>query len=248
MKRLGLKTEEQNLKFIRGNFDFMLTNRFHYLFAVVAVFTASTAYSAPQKAYGLETSIAIREMRASIDEMRHEMNNHESEIRTFEEKLANQEVIIDSLREQNAHTSKINQDLTKGNLATLEMKVNSLDTASKALVSDLRQLKSHANDSSSTTSSLNHKIEAIEKVLETQNHNLENLQAAMRSLMSALEVKHEVTSTLSSDESKYKAYRIQAGDSLEKIAKIHKTSVKAIKELNDLNSDRIIVGQNIKIP
>ena len=141
----------------------MLTNRFHYFCAVVAVFTAATAHSAPQKTYGQDTSIAIREMRASIDEMRHEMNNHESEIRTFEEKLANQEVIIESLREQNANTSKVNQDLTKGNLANLEMKINSLDTASKALVSDLRQLKSHANDSSSTIGSFNQKIETIEK-------------------------------------------------------------------------------------
>jgi LysM repeat protein len=218
---------------------------YKFISTVAAMSFAATAYSAPQKVYGQETSIAIREMRASIDEMRHEMNNHESEIRTFEEKLSNQEVIIEALREQNVSMTKTNQELTKGNLANLEMKIGSLDTASKGLVSDLRQLKTHANDSSSTLSSFQQKIATIEKVLEIQTQNLENLQAAMRSLMTVLEVKNDIGT---SDELKTKNYRVQAGDSLEKIAKANKTTIKAIKEFNDLNSDRIIVGQNIKIP
>jgi LysM repeat protein len=222
-----------------------MNNRLKFLTFVATCGLVATGYSAPQKGYGHETSIAIREMRASIDEMRHEINNHESEIRTFEEKLANQEVIIEALRDKNEAIVKTNHELTKSNLANLEMKVGSLDTSSKGLVSDLRQLKTHANDSTATISSVQQKITVIEKVLEIQNHNLENLQAAMHSLMSVLEVKNDIAST---DEVKAKSYRVQAGDSLEKIAKIHKTTIKAIKDLNDLNSDRIIVGQNIKIP
>jgi len=216
-----------------------------FLSLVVALFGATTAYSAPQKVYNQETSVAIREMRASIDEMRHEMNNHESEIRTFEDKLNNQEVIIEALRDQNTNTSKINQDLTKGNLVSLEMKINSLDTATKALASDLRQFKTHVNESTNSLNAFNQKIAIIEKVLETQSQNLDNLQSAIRSLMTVLEVKNDLTS---SDDSAVKMYCVKPGDSLDKIAKIHKTTSKLIKELNNLNSDRIIVGQNIKIP
>ncbi len=206
----------------------------------VAAFQAATVYAAPRYQYGQESSIAIREMQASIDELRHEMNNHESEIRTFEDKLNNQEVVIEALREQNLKQSKSSQDTVKNNISNLEMKINGLDTATKGLISDFKELKNHANQSGIPS-----KIAEIEKVLEIHTQNLENFSAALRSLMSILEVKHDLNVA---SESKDKVYKVQAGDSLEKIAKVHKTSVKAIKDINDLNSDRIIVGQNIKIP
>jgi len=124
------------------------------------------------------------------------------------------------------------------------MKLGNLDTTSRGLIADLKQLKSHSNESGATIASCQQKISMIEKIVETQNSHIENLQAALKSVMDILEVKHE----LSTYDEKVKTYRVQAGDSLEKIARIHKTTIKAIKELNDLNSDRIIVGQNIKIP
>lgn len=216
-----------------------------FILNLAAALSAASLYAAPPKyQYGQENNIAIRELQASVDEMRHEIKNHETEIRTYEEKFANQELIIESLREQNANISKSNQDLTKSNLANIEMKIGSLDTASKGLVSDLRQIKTHANESSSAIGSCQQKIVAIEKIVEVQNQNLENLSAAIKSLMSVLEVKHELTNFDSSSNS----YLVLAGDSLEKIARLHKTSIKALKELNDLNSDRIKVGQRIKIP
>jgi len=212
---------------------------------LAAALSAASLYAAPPKyQYGQENNIAIRELQASVDEMRHEIKNHETEIRTYEEKFTNQELIIESLREQNANISKANQDLTKSNLANIEMKIGSLDTTSKGLISDLRQIKTHANESSSAIGSCQQKIVAIEKIVEVQNQNLENLSAAIKSLMSVLEVKHELTTFDSSSNS----YLVLAGDSLEKIARLHKTSIKALKELNDLNSDRIKVGQRIKIP
>ena len=213
---------------------------------VAAALSAASLYAAPPKyQYGQENNIAIRELQASVDEMRHEIKNHETEIRTYEEKFANQELIIESLREQNANISKSNQDLTKSNLANIEMKIGSLDTASKGLISDLRQIKTHANESSSAIGSCQQKILAIEKIVEVQNQNLENLSAAIKSLMSVLEVKHELTGSFDPSSN---LYLVLAGDSLEKIARLHKTSIKALKELNDLNSDRIKVGQRIKIP
>lgn len=43
-------------------------------------------------------------------------------------------------------------------------------------------------------------------------------------------------------------YQVKAGDTLTRIAKTHGTTVKAIEELNGLRSDRINVGEKLKIP
>lgn len=213
---------------------------------VAAAFTAATLYSAQSKyPYGQENTIAIRELQASVDELRHELKNHEIEIRTYEEKFANQESIIESLREQNQTMSKKAESLTKSNVSNLEMKIGTLDTASKGLISDLRQIKSHANDSGAAIGSCQQKIATIEKMIEVQNQNLENLQAAIKSMMIVLDVKHDLGGT---SEVGNRIHRVSPGDSLEKIARLYKTTIKAIKEMNDLNSDKINIGQNIKIP
>ena len=43
-------------------------------------------------------------------------------------------------------------------------------------------------------------------------------------------------------------YLVKSGDTLSHIAKTHGTTVKALKSANDLASDRIVVGQQLKIP
>ena len=43
-------------------------------------------------------------------------------------------------------------------------------------------------------------------------------------------------------------YKVQSGDTLIKIASNHHTNVKAIRAANNLKTDRIVVGQKLKIP
>ena len=43
-------------------------------------------------------------------------------------------------------------------------------------------------------------------------------------------------------------YVIKSGDRLEKIAKAHGTTVKTLQRLNNLSSDRLVVGKQLKIP
>lgn len=43
-------------------------------------------------------------------------------------------------------------------------------------------------------------------------------------------------------------YYVKAGDTLTRIAKLHSTTIKALRSLNNLKSDRLHVGQKIKIP
>jgi LysM repeat protein len=43
-------------------------------------------------------------------------------------------------------------------------------------------------------------------------------------------------------------YKVKSGDTLTKIAKSHGTTVSAIRTTNNLKSDRLVVGQKLKLP
>ncbi len=214
------------------------------ILASQAVFAAPRRYAAEEDA-----ATMLREMRDSVDDIRHEVSNHEHEIRTFEEKLNNQELTMDSLRQQITDSSQAHKDLLKGNSQSTEEKIVTLDATTKGLVADLRQLKSHANDTTAALAQYKQKLADLEKIIEAQNQSLDNMQAALRSLVDAMQMPLAVNpndKTSFSDSSKL--YRVKNGDSLEKIARMHQTTVKAIKDLNGLANDRIIVGQKLQIP
>jgi len=203
--------------------------------------------------YDDENATLVKEMRDSLDDIRHEVNNHESEIRIYDEKLKNLENIIDSVRDQLTESSQAHKEQLKGNSNTLESKITSIENTIKGVVTDLRQFKTHANDSSLALSQYKQKISELEKIVEQQNQNLDHLQAAMRSLMEALVVKESAPGkpsamAMTAEVSSPGLYRVKAGDSLEKIARLHQTTVSVIKDLNSLTNDRIIVGQVLKIP
>lgn len=205
--------------------------------------------AAPRRYPDDQTTIALREMRATIDDLRHEVGNHETEIKTYEEKLHNLENIIDSLRQHSTDTSQAHKEALQDSSASLEMKINSLETTTKGLVADIKQFKTHANETTSTLSHYKQKLLELEKILDIQNQNLDSLQTALRSLTDILQAKaNPGFSSNSPSLSTGKTYKVIPGDSLEKIARKNQTNIQTIKELNGLSNDKIIVGQTLKVP
>ena len=234
--------------------------RRNILLAVIFCTSFFPLYSAPQQGAfrADDTPIQIKEMRGTIDDLRHRLNNHEAEIRMYDEKLDNLETIIESVRDQLNDTSKAHKEQLKGNSTTLESKITALESTTKGLSNDMRQFKTYANETSTALAEFKTKIEELGKSIDHQNQNIEHLQAAMRSLMQALNgdqpsaTKSPATpsgqcETIPAATSSI-TYRIKAGDSLEKIARSHQTTIQAIKELNGLTSDRIVVGKVLLIP
>lgn len=235
------------------------TARRAYLLAAAfsATMASSPLYSAPQQNTfrADDTPMQVREMRGMVDEMRHRLNNHESEIRMYEDKLENLETIIESVRDQLNDSSKAHKEQLKGSSSSLDSRITALEASAKGLADDMRQFKTHANESATALAGYKQKIEELAKSIDQQNQNIEHLQAAMRSLMLALNSDAPAPSKSSSASVDPSAmgtssitYRIKAGDSLEKIARSHQTTVQAIKELNGLSSDRIVVGKVLFIP
>ncbi len=214
---------------------------------VIFLFLCASAFfplaGAPRRSYD-DGDNSLREMRDSIDSLRHEVENHEIEIRMSEQRVENQEGTISSLRQQVLDAAQANKDIVRGAAANTEARISSLEAANKGLVADLKQLKTHANESSEALTQYKQHIGELEKMIQMQGQNIDNLQAALRSLTDVLQVKEGSSAVADSG----KTYRIKSGDSLEKIAKAHGTTVKALKEMNNLTNDRIIVGQSLQLP
>jgi len=216
--------------------------------AFVLIIDVSSLVAARNRpSYEEDRNVMIREILDSLDNLRHQVNNHEAEIRVFEEKFKNQEDILDSLRHQTSASTQAVKETLKGHLVNLESKLTGHENTAKDLSTDF---KSFAKDYNQVLMEYKSRIAELEKAIDIQNHNIENLQAAMGTMIEAMQVKEtsqEKGVTPIQDESSAKIYRVKAGDSLGKIAEQNQTTIKKLKELNNLTSDQIIIGQKLKL-
>lgn len=201
----------------------------------------------PKMQYNQDNSAVIKEIKVAVDDIRHEVGNQQAEIRMHDEKFKNVDAIIEHLRDQVEDSAKFYKEQLKNNLAGVDAKLVSLDKVYQGVVQDIRQFQAHSKDTASILEQYKQKITEMEKVIDQQNQNIGHLQAALQSLMDALQGHdqgHQPLKHVPSGNS----YKVKQGDSLEKIARSHQTTIQAIKEVNGLTTDRIVVGKTLIIP
>lgn len=215
------------------------------IFALFALLLSSSAFAAYGRYNSQEdTNATLREVLVALNDLKHEVHNHEAEIRTYEEKFRNLEEILDSLRKQMSEGLQAMRDSLKNHSSSIDAKLSNHETASKGLTANLQ---SHASDSAAALTDYKKRIIELEKTLDIQSRNIDNLQTALRSLTEVLQKDVPSSQTVSvKDEGNI--YRVKPGDSLEKIARQNQTTIKKLKELNNLTKDQIIVGQKLRLP
>ena len=166
-----------------------------------------------------ETSLAVRELREELADMRHGLNNTQVELQILEEQYKAQEGDFKKV----ASSSPVQDP----KIAALERKIT--------------QLSTHVNQTSQYLNDCNVKIAELEKALQHQNAMLTEIVQLKSSLSS-------LTSSLQKDSNEPSSYRVRAGDSLEKIARLYKVSITSLKEENNLSNNKIMIGQELKIP
>ena len=178
-----------------------------------------------------------------VEIMRHELNNHDAQLKSLEDRLRNEEETIAGLRIEMDSSSKAHKDSLKGRSESSEATIKSLTT-------DLKQLQTHANQSSSVLEQYQKRIAELEKTVDRQARNIDSLKSAMQSLMQAIKGETAVAiaeiDTKSSDSPGI--YRVQSGDSLGSIAQKFHTTIRDLKEANSLKNNTIIIGQKLKVP
>ncbi len=222
---------------------------FCYLFISITFFS-SFCLGAPTSRSSVndDQKAILRQMRVDVSDLRHEMNNHESEIRMFEEKLRNQEEIIENLRQELLAHSQMQKELLKTTNTSFENKIEFLDHTMQNLISDMRQMKNQANDSVNILGQHKQQLTELEKVIEAQNQHMQNLEVALSSIVDVLQAKEATEKAFVKEAETNKIYKVQAGNTLGEIARHYGISIQSLKDYNGLTHDRIKAGQILKIP
>ena len=172
--------------------------------------------------------LTLHEVQTNLDDLRHDTRCFETETQILDARIRSLEHALASFKQQEIDRQQAKIDQLFQQIALLEKKgggKESLEAYSKETHLSLAQFKSRLEELESEILAQSRKIEALAKL----KGNIENLTKVLRP-------------------DSGKTYRVRSGDSLEKIAKMHKTDVGTLKQLNQLQQDLIVVDQELKIP
>lgn len=202
--------------------------------AILLACTSCTNYMSALKDGQYENNVALREMNFEIEELKVSLQQAQVEITALEDRIQSQEKELLELRPQAQGADHI---------ASIEKRLEEIKAAQRNVLADVTSLNSHANKTTTSLTGYRDKIQALEKKITVQDNRLNEVVKLKQTLSSISTAMKSPQSTGSSTH-----YQVAPGDTLGKIAINHHTSVQKIKELNQLTSNRIIVGQKLMIP
>ncbi|MCL6755792.1 MAG: LysM peptidoglycan-binding domain-containing protein [Candidatus Rhabdochlamydia oedothoracis] len=158
------------------------------------------------------------ELQLEIADLKHQIRTFEVDMQLMEEKIDAQKTPV-----------FIECKELQSRMQMQENTIDKLSSEIKNLKKDIEQLLEHLNK-------MNTQLIAHEK-------GLQNVSELKNTLADLLKKIHPSTT-----KTRVKSYKVRAGDSLEKIARLHHVSVEELKANNKLIKDTIFPGQELKIP
>lgn len=186
-----------------------------------------------------QLELTLHEVQTNLDDLRHDINCFQTELQILDGRIKYYENTLASLKQNDLEKHQAKIDQISQQIQTLEKKWTSLERVQQGDTKELQELSSHANETTAALSQFKDRIGELEQEIFSQNHRFDDLAKLKGNIENlAKGIRGE----------SFKLYRVKSGDSLEKIARAHKTGVEQIKKLNGLEQDLIVVGQELKIP
>lgn len=217
-----------------------MRKRFFFLLpSFLILSTSCTSINSSPKEEKHRMEMTLQRMKTDIEDLKHDLNTFEIEHHVFEGRLSDQDHTLATLKDQTFDSQEARLDHLFSEIEKLKGFLNSMRESNQKLMAELKKLHENASDTHVALSQYKNKIESIEKHLALQERQFEKI-AELKGVIAEL--------TSGQKGKRLKTYTVRTGDSLEKIARIHKTTVEEIKRLNHLNNDLIIVGEEISVP
>lgn len=209
-------------------------NRYILLLPLLSLTACGSLSSSKGEKHQMELS--LHKVRTEVEEIKHDLNTYEIEHHVLEGKLIDQEQTIAALKQQVSELKSGKLDSFVDEVQKLEKKLQQVSKKQDKIVSDIRQLSSHANDTTTALAQYKEKIAQFEKAIHGQNLQLQEVNKIREGIQKLSQV------------GLTKTYRVKSGDTLEKIARDHGTSAEKIKVANGMTTDLIVVDQELILP
>lgn len=210
------------------------------LILAAGLFTGCNSHLAMLTKDKYDTQVALDEMRIELSDVRHTLSNTQVEMQILEDRLRSHDTTLQNTKSQTFHLA----DGAEQKMHLLEKRIAQMEKTQEKIYSEIKQLSSHAGQTTSAFSQFQTKI----KDLESQSLHHSKMIQDLSDLKGTLSSITQVISKGSPQKATATSYRVKAGDTLEKIARANGTTVELIKKNNQLSSTKIMVGQEIKIP
>lgn len=210
-----------------------------FIYLLTALYFALPLHARPNS--GFYTNPEVDELRVELDDLKHALKTTQVELNLLDERLKKQDNALTSVKGQTQGRDASSLSLLSAQVSSLEKKVSGLEKTLDKASNDLRTL------SASVSQSLT-KIQNLELDLSSHDKRLEEVSKLKGTLTSISKAISQRPSVDMPSSGSTKAYRVKAGDSLEKIARINRVSVDSIRKINNLSTDKIVVGQELRLP
>lgn len=187
-----------------------------------------------------QLELSVHQVQTNLDDLRHDINCFQTELQILDGRIKYNENALASLKTQDIEKQQVKIDQLVAQIQSLEKRWNQHERSREQAAAELGQLSSHAEETTAALRQCKSRIEELEQELIASQRRFEEL-TKLKTHIESLAKSSKVSEP-------YKIYKVKAGDSLEKIAKAHRTAVEKIKRLNNLEQDMIVVGQELKIP
>lgn len=194
------------------------------------------------KAVQQQASLAMRQVKSDQEDIKYQLSSLEIELQVLEGKIVGQEADLNDIRHKFLENSQLHRTHVDDRLTEIDNKLTSLQNSEAKNKVDVTQLRKQTDDMYESLVQFKSKIDANEQLLQQQTRYIESLKGTVSTLIKLVEEKQPLLPTNAI------MYTVRPGDSLQRIAKEHETTVDHLKALNHLSSDLIVVGQKLQLP
>lgn len=219
-----------------------------YPFLILASLLTSCVGSGQMpKTEHYQMEMTLHKIRADIEEIKHDLHTHQMELSVLEGKVLNNEDAFLAMKKEEITSDHNKMEKYQQQLGQMGQKLVQNEKKQEETEKNLRSLLLHSQEVQKALTQYKDKINELERNISVHNQSLSEMVKIKDHLrtISEMATSHQLTDA---DGNWLQPYRVKAGDSLDKIAKEHKTSADVLRKINHLNNDLILAGQDLLVP
>ncbi|MCH9612360.1 MAG: hypothetical protein S4CHLAM102_08470 [Chlamydiia bacterium] len=189
-----------------------------------------------------DSEMTLHQIRSDLEEIKHDLNTQQMQVSILEGKILNHEDTLSNLKRDTIDAQVQKIDALRRQVLTFEKKSAFFESKLSESLNELKKLTSFAHDTNRTFSQYRDKIAEMEKNISIQNQAIEEMLKLKQNLKEFTGVRQQATKET------HVTYQVQAGDSLGKIAARFHSTPEQLMQMNQLESDLIYAGQELKVP